>query len=46
MCLDELHDICGLAGLFDEKFVDRDADLVYNFIFIFFSLLIYQCYYK
>lgn len=28
MCLDELHDICGIAGLFDERFVDRDADLV------------------
>lgn len=28
MCLDELHEICGIAGLFDEKFVDRDADLV------------------
>jgi hypothetical protein len=30
MCLDELHEICGMAGLFDEKFVDRDADLAFN----------------
>ncbi|CAD8165096.1 unnamed protein product [Paramecium pentaurelia] len=30
MCLDELHEICGQAGLFDEKFVDRDADLAFN----------------
>ncbi|CAD8099201.1 unnamed protein product [Paramecium primaurelia] len=30
MCLDELHEICGIAGLFDERFVDRDADLAFN----------------
>ena len=35
MCLDELHEICGMAGLFDEKFVDRDADLVFILIDIF-----------
>ena len=28
MSLDELHDICNIAGFFDENFVDRDANLV------------------
>jgi hypothetical protein len=28
MCLDELHDICNMAGFFDENFVERDSNLV------------------
>ncbi|CAD8171615.1 unnamed protein product [Paramecium pentaurelia] len=30
MCLDEIHEICSQANLYDERFVERDADNAFN----------------
>jgi hypothetical protein len=34
MSLDELYEICTVAGFFDENFVERDVNLVIYFILI------------
>jgi hypothetical protein len=30
MCLDEVNDICKMANLYDENFVERDAFIAFN----------------
>lgn len=30
MCLEEIYDICKTANLYDENFVERDANIAFN----------------